>query len=87
MACIEAARSLAGIEGASSTEFGETSEPVVGLMTEWLKGNMLEKRKERQEIWAVPCGLVPIRPGLEPGSKIAEVYKNHRDFRAAPASI
>ena len=44
MACIEAARSLAGIENASSTEFGPTNEPVVGLMTEWLKGNMLEKR-------------------------------------------
>ncbi|ESX13658.1 CTP synthetase [Mesorhizobium sp. LSJC264A00] len=46
MACIEAARSLAGVEHASSTEFGPTDEPVVGLMTEWLKGNMLEKRRE-----------------------------------------
>ena len=45
MACIEAARSLAGVEQASSTEFGPTEEPVVGLMTEWLKGNMLEKRR------------------------------------------
>ena len=45
MACIEAARSLAGVEHASSTEFGPTDEPVVGLMTEWLKGNMLEKRR------------------------------------------
>ena len=45
MACIEAARSLAGIEDASSTEFGPAKEPVVGLMTEWLKGNMLEKRR------------------------------------------
>ncbi len=45
MACIEAARSLAGIEKASSSEFGPTSEPVVGLLTEWLKGNMLEKRQ------------------------------------------
>ena len=44
MACIEAARNLVGIENASSTEFGPTKEPVVGLMTEWLKGNMLEKR-------------------------------------------
>ncbi len=35
MACIEAARSLAGITEANSTEFGETSEPVVGMMTEW----------------------------------------------------
>ena len=28
MACIEAARNLAGMEGASTTEFGETPEPV-----------------------------------------------------------
>ena len=44
MAVIEAARNLAGIEDANSTEFGPTTEPVVGLMTEWLKGNALEKR-------------------------------------------
>ena len=44
MACIEAARNLCGIENANSTEFGQTSEPVVGLMTEWLKGNELQKR-------------------------------------------
>ncbi|MDA4634391.1 CTP synthetase, partial [Escherichia coli] len=36
MAVIEAARSLAGVEKASSSEFGPTNEPVVGLMTEWL---------------------------------------------------
>ena len=44
MAVIEAARNLCGIETANSTEFGPTKEPVVGLMTEWLKGNELEKR-------------------------------------------
>ena len=35
LACVEAARNLAGINGASSTEFGECSDPIVGLMTEW----------------------------------------------------
>ncbi len=44
MAVIEAARNLCGIEDANSTEFGPTTEPVVGLMTEWMKGNELEKR-------------------------------------------
>ena len=44
MAVVEAARKLCGIEEANSTEFGPTPEPVVGLMTEWLKGNELEKR-------------------------------------------
>ena len=45
MACIEAARNQAGLKGASSTEFGAAKHPIVGLMTEWLKGNELEKRQ------------------------------------------
>jgi CTP synthase len=45
MAVVEAARSLAGIAAANSTEFGETPEPVVGLMTEWMRGNELEQRR------------------------------------------
>ena len=44
MAVIEAARNLCGIEDANSTEFGATREPIVGLMTEWMKGNELQKR-------------------------------------------
>jgi CTP synthase len=36
MACVEAARNTAGIAGASSTEFGPTDEPVVGIITEWM---------------------------------------------------
>jgi CTP synthase len=46
MAVIEAARNLAGVNKASSTEFGPSDEPVVGLMTEWVRGNVLEKRKQ-----------------------------------------
>ncbi len=45
MAVIEAARDLVGIAKAGSTEFGPSEEPVVGLMTEWMRGNELEKRK------------------------------------------
>jgi len=44
MAVIEAARNLAGISRASSTEFGATPDPVVGLLTEWIRGNTLERR-------------------------------------------
>jgi CTP synthase len=44
MAVIEAARNLLGLEGASSTEFGPCDHAVVGLMTEWIKGNQLERR-------------------------------------------
>ncbi|MEA2755715.1 MAG: synthase, partial [Aliidongia sp.] len=45
MAVIEAARDLAGLSNASSTEFGDSAEPVIGLMTEWSKGNQLEQRQ------------------------------------------
>ncbi|TVR78408.1 MAG: CTP synthase [Rhodospirillales bacterium] len=45
MAVVEAARNLAGIPGAGSTEFGPCPAPVVGLMTEWLRGNQLEHRQ------------------------------------------
>jgi len=44
MAVIEAARHLAGIPGAGSTEFGDPPARVVGLMTEWARGNATERR-------------------------------------------
>ena len=44
MACIEAARNQAGIEGASTTEFGPTAEPVVGMITEWMSAQGLQTR-------------------------------------------
>jgi CTP synthase len=44
MAVIEAARNLAGIAGAGSTEFGTTPDPVVGLLTEWVRGDDIERR-------------------------------------------
>jgi CTP synthase len=46
MAVIEAARNQAGLEGASSTEFGPCRDPVVGLLTEWARGNEIERRNE-----------------------------------------
>ncbi len=44
MACIEAARNTSGIAGAGTTEFGETHDPVVGLITEWMGKEGLQKR-------------------------------------------
>ena len=46
MACIEAARNTSGIAGASSTEFGPTPDPVVGLITEWQGAGRVEARDE-----------------------------------------
>jgi CTP synthase len=77
MACIEAARSLCGIENASSTEFGETKEPVVGTMTEWMKGNELEIRKAGGDLGGT-MRLGAFEAALKPGSKIAEIYGETR---------
>jgi len=73
MACIEAARSLCGIAAASSTEFGETSEPVVGTMTEWMKGNELEIRKAGGDLGGT-MRLGAFEASLKPGSHIAAIY-------------
>jgi CTP synthase len=73
MAVIEAARNLGGIKDANSTEFGETSEPVVGLMTEWLRGNELEKRHNAGDLGGtMRLGAYPAT--LTKGSKVSEVY-------------
>ena len=73
MAVVEAARNLCGIEQANSTEFGPTPEPVVGLMTEWLKGNELEKRAADGNLGGtMRLGAFPAI--LSRGSRIADIY-------------
>jgi CTP synthase len=73
MATIEAARNLCGIESASSTEFGQTPEPVVGLMTEWMKGNELEQRRHGGDLGGtMRLGAFPAH--LAGDSKIASIY-------------
>ena len=63
MAVIEAARNLCGIPDANSTEFGPTAQPVVGLMTEWLKGNELEKRSANGDLGGtMRLGAYPAHP-------------------------
>jgi CTP synthase len=63
MAVIEAARNLAGIKNANSTEFGPTDEPVVGLLTEWMQGNRIERRNIDDDmggtmrLGAYPCEI------------------------------
>ncbi|MFC0218251.1 CTP synthase [Pseudochelatococcus lubricantis] len=73
MAVIEAARSLAGIEEANSTEFGPTSEPVVGLLTEWAKGNLREVRRADSDLGGT-MRLGAYKAELAPDSRVAEIY-------------
>jgi CTP synthase len=73
MAVIEAARNLADVTNASSSEFGPTDEPVVGLMTEWLKGNELERRLAQGDMGGtMRLGAYPAV--LKKGSRIASIY-------------
>ncbi|HTI66772.1 MAG TPA: CTP synthase [Caulobacteraceae bacterium] len=73
MAVIEAARNVAGIKGASSTEFGPALEPVVGLMTEWVRGNRLEVRGANDDLGGT-MRLGAYEARLEPGSKVSAIY-------------
>ena len=73
MACIEAARNQAGLKGASSTEFGAAKHPIVGLMTEWLKGNELEKRAQEDDLGGT-MRLGAYKATLDPESKVAQIY-------------
>jgi CTP synthase len=73
MAVIEAARNLVGLRGASSTEFGPCPEPVVGLLTEWMRGNALERRNAAGDLGGtMRLGSYPAR--LAEDSLVRTVY-------------
>jgi CTP synthase len=73
MACIEGARNTAGIENASTTEFGETSEPVVGLITEWMSKEGLQKRTAETDLGGtMRLGAYPAK--LDGNSVVAGIY-------------
>ena len=73
MACIEGARDLAGIAEASSTEFGPTPEPVVGIITEWMSETGIEKRAEGGDMGGtMRLGAYPAK--LDGNSVVASIY-------------
>lgn len=77
MAVIEASRNLAGIGGASSSEFGPCENPVIGLMTEWAQGSRIEERQAdgdmggTMRLGAYDCDLVA-------GSRVRAIYGQAR---------
>ncbi len=73
MAVIEAARHLAGIENACSSEFGPCAEPVVGLMTEWMKEGELQQRSETTDLGGT-MRLGAYEAVLKEGSRVAGIY-------------
>jgi CTP synthase len=73
MAVIECARNMAGMPDASSTEFGPCETPVVGLLTEWARGNQIERRAQGMDLGGtMRLGAYPTV--FAPGSLISGVY-------------
>ncbi|MGB0908231.1 MAG: CTP synthase [Maricaulaceae bacterium] len=73
MAVVEAARNMAGLSEASSSEFGETAQPLVGLMTEWTRGNERLERTETTDLGGtMRLGAYPA--ALKEGSLVAREY-------------
>jgi CTP synthase len=73
MAVIEVARDLAGLAGAGTTEIGDPKHPVIGLMTEWMKGNEKEKRSRGGDLGGT-MRLGAYDAVLTPGSHAARIY-------------
>jgi CTP synthase len=73
MAVIETARNLAGMPDASSTEFGPCDTAVVGLLTEWARGNEMERREEGGDLGGtMRLGAFPAVLGE--GSLVSSIY-------------
>jgi CTP synthase len=77
MAVIETARDLADLPGAGSTEFGPCEHPVVGLMTEWMRGNIVERRNSEDDLGGT-MRLGAYEAMLASGSRAAEIYGTTR---------
>jgi len=73
MAVIEACRNVGGVPCASSSEFGPSKAAVVGLMTEWVRGNTREVRSEQDDLGGT-MRLGAYDAVLTPGSKVAQIY-------------
>jgi CTP synthase len=75
MACVEGARHLAGIAKASSTEFGPTDEPVVGMITEWMSKDGIEKREAGGDLGGtMRLGAYPAK--LAGNSVVSSIYQS-----------
>jgi CTP synthase len=77
MACVEGARNLAGITDASSTEFGPTGEPVVGIIEEWMSEEGLQKRHSGGDLGGT-MRLGAYEAALAGNSHVAAIYGGNR---------
>ena len=73
LAVIEAARNLAGLPKANSSEFGPAEEPLVGLLTEWTRGNAVERRGSEDDLGGT-MRLGAYKAALKAGSRVHGIY-------------
>ncbi|MCK5658847.1 MAG: CTP synthase [Alphaproteobacteria bacterium] len=73
MAVIEIARNKTGLKDAGSSEFGKYENSIVGLMTEWMKGDELECRDERGNLGGT-MRLGAYHTNLVAGTKVHKIY-------------
>ena len=77
MAVVDIARHLLGFKNASSTEFGKTDKPVIGLLTEWIKNEEIQKRNLKSEYGGtMRLGSYPAM--LLKGSKVRKIYNSKK---------
>ena len=77
IAVIEAARNLLGLKKADSTEFAKTKDPVIGIMTEWMKKNKTIKRSVNGDMGGT-MRLGAYECLLKKKSKIFDIYKKSK---------
>jgi CTP synthase len=73
MACVEGMRNLAGVSDASSTEFGPTAQPVVGIIEEWMSDEGLQKREAGGDLGGT-MRLGAYEATLAGNSHVAQIY-------------
>lgn len=72
MACIEGARA-GGVANATTTEFGPTEQPVVGMITEWMTEQGLQKREAGGDLGGtMRLGAYPAK--LAGNSVVSSIY-------------
>jgi CTP synthase len=77
LAVIEIAKNVLNINNANSTEFAETTNPVVGLMTEWIKDNIkVIRNKDSDKGGTMRLGAYPCN--LKKGSLVRKIYKTDK---------
>jgi len=77
IAVIEVARNLLGLKKADSTEFAKTKDPVIGIMTEWVKKNKTVKRSANGNMGGT-MRLGAYECLLKKKSKIFDIYKRSK---------